>query len=109
MRWSEVDFDKKIWTVPAARMKAAREHRVPLSPRAVVILRKLEKLKRAAVRMHISSASAEAASRSRSLAMKAALFQSPCHLFSSCLQPNSTRRRTISGRAAWIAGLLGDR
>jgi len=45
MRWSEVDFDKKIWTVPAARMKAAREHRVPLSPRAVVILRKLEKLK----------------------------------------------------------------
>src|SRR5271156_4575574 len=31
MRWSEVDLDKKIWTVPAARMKAAREHRVPLS------------------------------------------------------------------------------
>jgi integrase len=45
MRWSEVDLDKKIWTVPAARMKAAREHRVPLSPRAVVILRMLEKLK----------------------------------------------------------------
>jgi integrase len=45
MRWSEVDFDKKIWTVPAARMKAAREHRVPLSPRAIVILRKQEKLK----------------------------------------------------------------
>jgi len=45
MRWSEVDLDKKIWTVPAARMKAAREHRVPLSPRAVVVLRKLEKLK----------------------------------------------------------------
>ena len=45
MRWSEVDFDKKVWTVPAARMKAAREHRVPLSPRAVVILRKLERLK----------------------------------------------------------------
>ena len=31
MRWSEVDFDKKIWTVPANRMKAGREHRVPLS------------------------------------------------------------------------------
>jgi integrase len=45
MTWSEVDLDKKIWTVPAARMKAAREHRVPLSPRAVGILRKLEKLK----------------------------------------------------------------
>ena len=38
MRWSEIDLDKKIWTVPADRMKAGREHRVPLSPRAVAIL-----------------------------------------------------------------------
>ena len=45
MRWSEIDLDKKIWTVPAERMKAGREHRVPLSPRAVAILRKLTKLK----------------------------------------------------------------
>jgi integrase len=45
MRWSEIDFDKKIWTVPADRMKAGREHRVPLSQRAIAILRQLEKLK----------------------------------------------------------------
>ena len=45
MRWSEIDLDKKLWTVPAGRMKAGREHRVPLSARAVTILRKLEKLK----------------------------------------------------------------
>ena len=44
MRWSEIDFDKKIWTVPAARMKAGREHRVPLASRAVAILRQLEKV-----------------------------------------------------------------
>jgi integrase len=44
-RWSEIDLDKKIWTVPANRMKAGREHRVPLSSRAIVILRKLQKLK----------------------------------------------------------------
>jgi integrase len=44
-RWSEFDLDKKIWTVPANRMKAGREHRVPLSPRAVAILCQLEKLK----------------------------------------------------------------
>jgi integrase len=37
-QWSEIDLDKKLWTVPAARMKAAREQRVPLSPRAVSIL-----------------------------------------------------------------------
>jgi integrase len=45
MRWSEIDLDKKIWTVAANRMKAGREHRVPLSPRAVAILRRLEKVK----------------------------------------------------------------
>jgi integrase len=45
MRWSEIDFDKKIWTVPANRMKAGREHRVPLSPRADTILHELQKVK----------------------------------------------------------------
>ena len=45
MRWPEIDLEKKIWTVPADRMKAGREHRVPVSPRAVAILRQLEKLK----------------------------------------------------------------
>jgi hypothetical protein len=33
MRWSDIYLNKKIWTVPADRMKAAREHRVQLSPR----------------------------------------------------------------------------
>ncbi|WP_323769031.1 tyrosine-type recombinase/integrase [Antarctobacter sp.] len=36
--WSEVDLGAGIWTVPADRMKSKREHRVPLSPRAVEIL-----------------------------------------------------------------------
>src|SRR5262245_51486242 len=37
-RWSEIDLAEGIWTVPAARMKAGREHRVPLCPRAIQIL-----------------------------------------------------------------------
>lgn len=45
MQWSEVDLSKKVWTVPAERMKAGREHRVPLSSRAMAILSQLEKLK----------------------------------------------------------------
>jgi integrase len=45
MRWLEIDLDKRIWTVPANRMKAGREHRIPLSPRAVAILRRLERMK----------------------------------------------------------------
>jgi len=39
--WSEVDFDARIWTVPAERMKAGREHRVPLADRAVEIVRSM--------------------------------------------------------------------
>jgi integrase len=45
MRWPEIELDKKIWTVPADRMKAGREHRVPLSSRAITILRQLERMK----------------------------------------------------------------
>jgi integrase len=39
MEWEEVDFDVAIWTVPASRMKAKVEHRVPLSDRALAILK----------------------------------------------------------------------
>jgi integrase len=45
MQWSEVDLDKKVWIVPAHRMKAGREHRVPLAARAVALLRQVEKSK----------------------------------------------------------------
>jgi integrase len=45
-QWSEVDLDRKVWTVPAHRMKAAREHRVPLSEQALAVLEKLAKAKR---------------------------------------------------------------
>ncbi|MFU2562633.1 integrase domain-containing protein [Enterobacter hormaechei] len=37
-RWAEIDLDTKIWTIPAERMKAKREHIVPLSPQALEIL-----------------------------------------------------------------------
>lgn len=36
--WGEVDMQAKVWTVPAVRMKAGREHRVPLSPAALAML-----------------------------------------------------------------------
>ena len=37
-RWEEIDLDVAVWTVPAARMKAGREHRVPLSAQALAVL-----------------------------------------------------------------------
>ena len=38
-RCSEIDLKKKTWTIPAERMKMKREHRVPLSPRCIEILK----------------------------------------------------------------------
>lgn len=37
-RWAEVDLNAKLWTIPAERMKAKREHVVPLSPQAMDII-----------------------------------------------------------------------
>jgi integrase len=37
-KWEEIDFDTKVWAIPAERMKAGRGHRVPLCGRAVEIL-----------------------------------------------------------------------
>src|ERR1700694_2681799 len=43
-RWSEIDAGEKFWTVPPERMKAGKEHRVPLSSRAVGILEEMKPL-----------------------------------------------------------------
>lgn len=43
-RWVEIDFDAATWTIPADRMKKRREHVVPLSRQALVLLRDLHSL-----------------------------------------------------------------
>jgi integrase len=40
-RWGEIDQASKLWTIPGARMKAGREHRVPLSNAALAIIEKM--------------------------------------------------------------------
>jgi integrase len=44
--WAEFDFEKRLWTIPKARTKAGKEHRVPLSDRCIVILKQLAEAKR---------------------------------------------------------------
>jgi integrase len=39
MRWDEIDWEQKLWIVPASRTKSARKHRVPLVDRALVLLK----------------------------------------------------------------------
>jgi integrase len=41
-RWSELDLKKKLWIVPATRMKSGREHRVPLSTAAIAMVSRIE-------------------------------------------------------------------
>jgi integrase len=47
-KWSEIDLDNAVWTIPAERMKAKRRHRVPLSVRTVEILKEAAKLPKGA-------------------------------------------------------------
>jgi integrase len=41
-RWDEIDEGAKVWTVPASRMKAGHEHRVPLSPAALALVKRVK-------------------------------------------------------------------
>ncbi len=43
-QWDEIDLDKALWVIPGARMKMGKEHRVPLSARAVALLKALPRL-----------------------------------------------------------------
>ena len=41
-RWGEIDWAAKVWTIPGERMKAGRDHRLPLSETAVAVLETLQ-------------------------------------------------------------------
>jgi integrase len=40
--WGEMDFEEKVWCIPATRMKMGEEHEIPLSDRAIAILRAIK-------------------------------------------------------------------
>jgi integrase len=42
--WSEIDLAAKVWTIPASRMKAKREHEVPLSDAAVALIKSMPRI-----------------------------------------------------------------
>jgi len=49
MTWGEVNFDERLWTIPGERMKAKRDHRVPLSSAAFAILQQMKAMALAGV------------------------------------------------------------
>jgi len=46
-KWDEIDFGERLWTVPTERMKAGKEHRVPLSDAALAVLEEMQKIRSA--------------------------------------------------------------
>lgn len=44
-RWDEIDMERRLWMIPRARIKAGKEHRVPLSGRAMAILEERAKVR----------------------------------------------------------------
>ena len=44
-KWDEIDFETRMWNIPAARMKASKAHRVPLSDRATEVFERLRPLR----------------------------------------------------------------
>ena len=43
-KWPEIDFEKKVWTIPANRMKTGKKYRTPLSARCIEILERAQHL-----------------------------------------------------------------
>lgn len=43
-KWSEFDFEKELWVIPKDRMKKEKEHRVPLSPQAIDLLKSITRI-----------------------------------------------------------------
>jgi len=43
-QWDEIDFQKKLWTIPAANTKTRQEHRVPLQPEAIELLKSVPRM-----------------------------------------------------------------
>ena len=52
--WSEFDLEAGLWTIPAGRMKAGREHRVPLTAEAIALIEALPRLKHCPLRLFCS-------------------------------------------------------
>jgi integrase len=87
-RWSEIDLQAALWTVPGERMKAGREHRVPLSDAALAVLREVGQLRMTREADGFVFPGSRAGKSLSSMAMLALLGRMECgftvHGFRSC-------------------------
>ena len=74
--WNEIDLEARTWTIPASRMKSGKEHRIPLSDRAIEILQAVKKGRRTGYVFHSSGSPIDGNTLNKMLA-KAGIQASP--------------------------------
>jgi integrase len=102
--WGELDLDAAVWTVPAARMKARRTHRVPLSPAAVALFREAAAIKRAGTELIFPAGSGKTLS-DMTLTKVLRDMKAPCtvHGFRSTFRDWAAEQTSLPGEVAEAA------
>jgi integrase len=110
--WAELDLNTAIWSIPASRMKAQREHRVPLSGEAVDLLREAKKVRTTELVFPGYRAGTQLSVSSLLTALKTAGGgEATVHGFRSTLRDWAAERTTISREVAEmaLAHVIGDK
>ena len=108
--WSEVDLTARVWTVPATRMKGGREHRVPLSDRAVQILKAMQSRKVSEFIFPGNKQNRPLSVMALEMVLRRAKIDATVHGFRSAFRDWSGERTTFPREVAEaaLAHLVGD-
>jgi integrase len=109
-QWSEVDLTARVWTVPASRMKGGREHRVPLSDRALQILKAMQTRKVSGFIFPGSKPDRPLSVMALEMVLRRAKIDATVHGFRSAFRDWSGERTTFPREVAEaaLAHLVGD-
>jgi len=109
-RWDEIDLDAKVWIVPATRMKAAREHRVPLTDRAAEIAKALMEIRTSEFVFPGLKAGKPLSSMALEMVLRRAQVDVTVHGFRSAFRDWAGERTTFPREVAEaaLAHLVGD-
>ena len=108
-RWTEIDLHEKVWTIPSSRMKTTREHRVPLSGRALAILSEARKLSSGSGLVFVSGRGKQLPRQTPSLLLRRAGIGGTPHGFRSsfrdwCAESGVVDRATAEASLAHVVG-----
>jgi integrase len=102
-RWEEIDMAAAVWTIPAERMKMNREHRVPLSHRAIDVLKDAEALRDASGLVFPSIRGKQLSDMTLSKLVKELGINSTVHGFRSSFRTWAQERTNVPGEVAEAA------